>query len=91
MLTIHEIKPVLTLTKPIYVGLTVLELSKCLMYEFHYNFINKHFDAELLFTDKDSLTYETISEDLYEEFFKHKHLFDLSNYPKDSKFFDLAN
>ena len=56
MLTIHETKPVLTLTKPIYVGLTVLELSKCLMYEFHYNFINKHFDAELLFTDKDSLT-----------------------------------
>ena len=91
MLTIHETKPVLTLTKPIYVGLTVLELSKCLMCEFHYNFINKHFDAELLFTDKDSLTYETISEDLYKGFFKHKHLFDLSNYPKDSKFFDLAN
>ena len=68
MLTIHETKPVLTLTKPIYVGLTVLELSKCLMYEFHYNSINKNFDTELLFTDKDSLTYETISEDLYEEF-----------------------
>ena len=31
------------------------------------------------------------SEDVYEEFFKHKHLFDFSNYPKDSKFFDEAN
>ena len=36
---IFEIKPVLTLNKPIYVGFTVLELSKWLMYEFHYNFI----------------------------------------------------
>ena len=84
---IHEIKPVLTLNKPIYLGFTVLELSKWLMYDFHYNFIKKHFDAELLFTDTDSLTYEIKSEDVYEEFFKHKHLLDFSNYPKDSKFF----
>ena len=88
---IHEIKPVLTLNKPIYVGFTVLELSKWLMYDFHYSFIKKHFDAELLFTDTDSLTYEIKSEDVYEEFFKHKHLFDFSNYPEDSKFFDQVN
>ena len=55
---IHEIKPVLALNKPIYVGFTVLELSKWLMYDFHYGFIKKHFDAELLFTDTESLTYE---------------------------------
>ena len=53
--------------------------------------LKKHFDAELLFTDKDSLTYEIKSEDVYEEFFKHKHLFDFSNYLKDSKFFDETN
>ena len=61
------------------------------MYDFHYNFIKNHVDAKLLFTDTDSLTYEIKSEDVYEEFFKHKHLFDFSNYPKDSKFFDETN
>ena len=88
---IYEIKPVLILNKPIYVGFTVLELSKWLMYDFHYNFIKNNFDAELLFTDTDSLAYEIKSEDVYEEFFKHKDLFEFSNYPKDSKFFDLSN
>ena len=62
---IQEINPVLTLNKPIYVGFHVLELSKWLMYDFHYNFIKKHFDTELLFTDTDCLTYEIRSEDLY--------------------------
>ena len=79
---IHEVKLVLTLNKPIYVGFTVLELSKWLMYDFHYNFIKKHFDAELLFTDTDSLTYEIKSKDVYEEFFKHKHWFDSVNIQK---------
>ena len=37
-----EIKPVLTLNKPIHVGFTVVELSKWLMYDFHYNFIKKN-------------------------------------------------
>ena len=79
---IHEVKLVLTLNKPIYVGFTVLELSKWLMYDFHYSFIKKHFDAELLFTDTDSLTYEIKSKDVYEEFFKHKHWFDSVNIQK---------
>ena len=45
----------------------------------------------MLFTDTDSLTYEIKSEDVYEKIFKHKHMFDFSNFPKDSKFFDPAN
>ena len=61
------------------------------MYDFHYNFIKKNFDAELFFNDTDSLTYETKSENVYEEFFKQKDLLDFSNYLKDSKFFDETN
>ena len=47
---INEIKLVLTLKKPIYVGFSVLQLSKWLMHDFHYNFSRKYFDANLLFT-----------------------------------------
>ena len=56
----HEIRPVLTLNEPNYVGFTALELTKWLMYDFHYNFVKNHFDAELLFTDTGSLAYEII-------------------------------
>ena len=80
---IHEIKPVLILKKPIYVGFTILELIKWLTYDFHYKLIKKKFDAELLITVTDSLAYEIKSEDVYEEFFRYKHLFHFSNYPKD--------
>ena len=45
----------------------------------------------MLFTESDSLTYETKSENVYEEFYKWKYLFDFSNYSKDSKFFNEIN
>ena len=61
------------------------------MYDFHYNFIKNHFGAEMLFTDTDSFTCEIKSEDIYEEFFKHKHLFDFGNLSKDSTFYDNQN
>ena len=80
---IYETKAVLTFSKPIYVGFTVLELSKWFMYDFHCNFIKKHFDT-------DSIPFK-IKSNVYEEFFTHKHSFDFSNYPKDWKFFDQTN
>ena len=42
----------------------------------------------MLFIDTDILAYEVKSEDVYEKYIKHKHLFDFSNYLEDSKFFD---
>ena len=45
---IHEIKPVLIPNKPVYIGFTVLDLSKWKLYDFHNNFIKKKFNAQLL-------------------------------------------
>ena len=61
------------------------------MYDFHYNFIKKNFNAELLFTDTDSLIYEIKSENVYKQFYKQKDFFDFSNYLKDSTFHDDTN
>ena len=56
------------LNLPIYVGFALFELSKYLLYDFHYNFIWTKFDADLLLTDTDSHLYEIKSRDVYEEF-----------------------
>ena len=61
------------------------------MYDFPYNFVKKNSDVEFLFSDTDSLTYKIKSENVYEEFFRWKALFDFSNFRKDSKFFDETN
>ena len=66
----HEIKPVLTFNKPIFVGFSILDLSKLLMYEFHYKYIKSKFDAKLLFTGTDSLVYEIKTEHVHEDFYE---------------------
>ena len=88
---VHCVKTILTLSKPIYVGFCILELSKLLMYQIHYDYVLKTFDAKLLFTDTDSLVYEIKNSNVYDQCFKDKHLFDFSGYPKDSVYYDSSN
>ena len=63
-----------TLNKPAYIGMWVLELSKVLIYKFHYNYIKNKCDnkSKLQFTGTDSLTYEIKTEDVYEKFSRNK-------------------
>ena len=61
------------------------------MYEFPYKYTKSKFGAKLLFTDTDSLVSEIKTEDLHEDFYQDKHLFDFSNYPLNSNFFDPIN
>ena len=89
LVAVHKIKETLTLNRPAYVGMCTLELSKSLIYNFRYNCIKKKYGdkANLLFTDTDSLTYEIEAEDVYQDFYNDKEMFDNSDYSKDSKFY----
>ena len=93
LVAVHKIKKTLTLDRPAYVGMCILDLSKTLMYDFHYNYIKQKYSnkAKLLFTDTDSLTYEIETEDVYQEFWKDKNMFDNSDYEEKSPFFDKTN
>ena len=74
----HGIKTVLTPDKPIYVGFSILDLSKLLMYEFHCKYIGLKYgsSAKLLFTDTGSLVYEIKTDDVSEDFYGNTSLFD---------------
>ena len=93
LVAVHKIKETLTLNRPAYVGMCILDLSKTLMYNFHYNHIKRNYGykAKLLFTDTDSLTYEIEAKDVYKDFFKDKDKFDNSDYPEYSPFFYKTN
>jgi hypothetical protein len=89
------------LNKPVYLGISVLDLSKLHMQRFHYDFIKAKYgeNAKLCYTDTDSFVYHIKTDDLYEDMYNFRDdkslklngLFDLSAYPKDSKYHDTKN
>ena len=86
-------KTKLYLNRPIYVAFAILDLSKHLMYEFHYNYIKEKCksDARLLFTDTDSLCYEVVTENIYDDMLQDVHLFDTSEYRQDNPLHSTIN
>ena len=86
LVAVHKIKETLTLNRPAYVGMCILDLSKTLMYDFHYNYIKEKYG-----TDTDSLTYEIEADDVYKDFWNDKNKFDNSDYPESSPYFDKTN
>ena len=88
LVTIRKNKLALKLNKLVCIGMCILELSKVLMYKFHYDYVkNKHDNkSKLLFTDIDSLMYEIKTEHIYKDISSDKKLFDFSNYPTNWKY-----
>jgi hypothetical protein len=84
LMAIHTHKETIKFDKPIYVGFAILDISKIIMYDFHYNVMKKNYGEKisLLYTDTDSLIYsiktENFFDDLKNNFLKK---FDTSNYP----------
>ena len=86
LVSVHMKKTRLTMNKPVYLGMCILDLSKTLMYDFHYNYIKPKYGnkAKLLFTDTDSFMYEIKTEDFYKDISGDvKNRFDTSDYPEN--------
>lgn len=87
-------KTVIQLNKPIYCGFTILDISKLLMFRFHYDYMRPMYgdSVKVLMTDTDSLMYHVTTErDVYMDMYIHKHLFDTSDYDEEHYLWDLTN
>ena len=85
LVSVHMKKTSLTMNKPVYLGMSILDLSKIIMFDFHYKYIKPKYGnkAKLLFTDTDSFLYEIQTEDFYKDISGDvKDRFDTSDYPE---------
>ena len=86
LIGIHLKRIKLVFNKPVYCGMSILDLSKTMIYDFHYNYIIPKFGKKqkLLFTDTDSLCYEIETEDFFADIAGDvRELFDTSNFDKN--------
>ena len=91
LLAVERYQTKVALDKPIYTGAAVLELSKLLMLEFHYDVVKQQYPdnkSKLAFTDTDSLLYAIETENIYSDMRQLHDHFDLSNYPDNHAIFE---
>ena len=86
-------KRTVQLCKPIYVGFSVLDLSKLFMYSFHYGYMVPKYGsrAKMCLTDTDSFIYLIDCDDVYRDMVEEQHLFDTSNYQESHPLFSNQN
>ena len=91
LVSIERWRDTVLLDKPIYIGASVLELSKLHMLNFHYDYIKEKYPGNksiLGFSDTDSLLYKIETEDIYRDMREDIEHFDVSNYPDDHRIFE---
>ena len=88
LIAVHMKNTEVYFNKPVYVGQAILDLSKTLMFNFHYTYIKEKYSskAELLFADTDSLMYQIKTKDFYKDISDDvQDKFDTSDYPPNHK------
>ena len=90
---IHMHKTNLKLNRPVYVGMSILDISKHLLFNYYYNHLKvKYGDmCNLHYTDTDSLLLNIQTEDIYKDTLENATLYDFSNYPKDHFLYSNIN
>ena len=88
LLAIEMKKTKVKMNKPVYLGMSILDISKTLMYKFWYDYIKPKYEdrAKLCYTDTDSFIIHIVTEDLFEDNAGDvKKWFDTSNYDENDK------
>ena len=86
LIAVHLKRTKLKFNKPVYCGMAILDLSKTLMYEFHYKYILPKYGekVKVIFTDTDSLCYEIETEDFFKDISNDvEETFDTSDFDKN--------
>ncbi len=94
LIAVHMEKTTVRLNKPIQIGMSILDLSKTLMYKFHYEYVKPKWEdrVELLFTDTDSLCYKLRTNDFFDDISGDTRAwFDTSGYEKDHALYSVEN
>lgn len=88
LVSIEMYRTKIVFDKPIVIGVSILEISKLCMYEFHYGFMKTIYqnNINLLYTDTDSFIYNISCDNFYNEMKKHSDKFDTSDYKNDNQF-----
>uniref|UniRef100_UPI00358EF293 uncharacterized protein n=1 Tax=Myxine glutinosa TaxID=7769 RepID=UPI00358EF293 len=86
---IHFMRESVEMDKPIYIGTSILDLSKSLMYDYFYNNLRKKYqnDVNLLYMDTDSFILKINTDDVYSDMKKDINIYDTSNYSPESELF----
>lgn len=89
LVAVEMLRTNIFIAKPIIVGVSVLEISKLCMYDFHYNFMLKEFthkQCKMQYTDTDSFIYNIECDDVYAFLKKKSDRFDTSDYPANNQY-----
>ena len=76
------------MNKPVYLGMSILDISKTLMYEFWYDYVKPKYKdkAKLCYMDTDSFVINIFTEDFFEDINNDvERWFDTSNYDENDK------
>ena len=90
---VEKQKPKLKLDKPIFIGMSILDLSKQHMYKFYYDVMKPKYgeNIRMVYTDTDSFVFHTKTDDIYQDLKEINAEMDFSGYDKNHKCYDATN
>ena len=90
---VEKQKPKLKLDKPIFIGMSILDLSKQHMYKFYYDVMKPKYgdNIRMVYTDTDSFVFHTKTDDIYQDLKETNDEMDFSGYDKNHKCYDATN